>query len=154
METGEIEIYQSTSGTEVQVVLKKKTLWLTQRQMAELYGKDTDTIGLHLKNIYQDAELNEAATTEEYSVVQTEGKRKVRRSLKHYNLDAIISVCYRVNSNRGTQFRIWATQRLKDYFVQSTLGFALFVAASKPEEMQVVKRLIISVLNRNQRLER
>jgi hypothetical protein len=92
METGQIEIYQSASGTEVQVVLNKETLWLTQRQMAELFEKDTDTIGLHLKNIYQDAELNEAATTEEYSVVQTEGKRKVRRSLKHYNLDAIISV--------------------------------------------------------------
>lgn len=99
------------------VKLEKDTLWLTQRQMAELFDKDTDTIGLHIKNIYHDGELAEAATTEEYSVVQLEGKRKVRRKLKHYNLDMIISVGYRINSKRGRQFRVWATQRLKDYLV-------------------------------------
>jgi hypothetical protein len=122
MNNGAIEIYKSDTGTEVRVKLEKETLWLTQRQMADLFEKDTDTIGLHLKNIYQDGELMEDATTEEYSVVQMEGKRQVKRTLKHYNLDAIISVGYRVNSKRGTQFRIWATQRLKEYLVQ---GYAI-----------------------------
>jgi len=82
----------------------------------------TDNISLHLKNIYADNELSEAATTEDFSVVRQEGRRQVRRTLKHYNLDAIISVAYRVNSRRGTQFRIWATQRLRDYLVK---GYAI-----------------------------
>ncbi|WP_245893117.1 virulence RhuM family protein [Parapedobacter indicus] len=87
-----------------------------------LFGKDTDTIGLHLRNIFKEKELEEKSTTEKSSVVQTEGKRQIRRNVKFYNLDAIISVGYRVNSKRGTQFRIWATQRLKEYLVQ---GYAI-----------------------------
>lgn len=83
--------------------------------MAELFDKDSDTIGLHLKNIYQTGELDEAATTEESSVVRQEGKRTVRRKIRAYNLDAIISVGYRVNSIKGTQFRIWATQILRQH---------------------------------------
>ena len=134
MNNGAIEIYKSDTGTEVRVKLEKETLWLTQRQMAELFEKDTDTIGLHLKNIYIDGELVEDATTEEYSVVQMEGKRQVKRTLKHYNLDAIISVGYRVNSKRGTQFRIWATQRLKEYLVQ---GYAINEKRLAQKEMQV-----------------
>lgn len=102
--------------------------------MADLFEKDTDTISLHLKNIYQEGELDESSTTEEYSVVQPEGKRKVKRHLKHYNLDAIISVGYRVNSKRGTQFRIWATKRLKDYLVQ---GYAINEKRLAQKEMQV-----------------
>lgn len=132
--SGQIEIYQSDAGTEVQVKLEKETLWLTQRQMSELFGKDTDTIGLHLKNIYQDGELEEMATTEDYSVVQQEGKRRVQRTIKHYNLDAIISVGYRVNSKQGTQFRIWATQRLKDYLIQ---GYTINEKRLQQKEMQV-----------------
>lgn len=119
----EIEIYKtSSSEIEVRVAFQKETVWLSQRQMAELFDKDTDTIGLHLKNIFSEEELVENATTEFFSVVQTEGKREVKRRVKYYNLDAILSVGYRVNSKRGTQFRQWATQRLKDYLVQ---GYAI-----------------------------
>lgn len=119
----EIEIYKSADNKiELQVNLEKDTVWLSQKQMAELFDKDSDTIGLHLKNIYQEEELIENSTTEVFSVVQKEGNRKVSRKIKYYNLDAIISVGYRVNSKRGTQFRQWATQRLKDYLVK---GFAL-----------------------------
>jgi len=115
----EIEIYKSPDNKiELQVNLENDTVWLSQKQMAELFDKDTDTIGLHLKNIYTEQELTEKSTTEFFSVVQTEGKRKVTRNIKYFNLDAIISVGYRVNSKRGTQFRQWATQRLKDYLVK------------------------------------
>ena len=86
--------------------------------MAELFDKDSDTIGLHLKNIYKSGELDKPATTEESSVVQKEGRRQVRMKAMFYNLDAIISVGYRVNSKKGTRFRIWATQQLKEHLVQ------------------------------------
>ena len=123
MNNSAIEIFKSDDGkTEVQVSLANETVWLSQKQMAQLFDKDTDTIGLHLKNIYSSEELEEIATTEEFSVVQMEGKRNVTRVIKCYNLDAIISVGYRVNSKRGTQFRIWANKILKDYLVK---GYSL-----------------------------
>lgn len=119
----EIEIYKTSDDlTEIRVQFENETVWLSQRQMAELFGKDTDTIGLHLKNIYSEEELLERSTTELFSVVQLEGKRSVKRNILHYNLDAIISVGYRVNSKQGTQFRQWATQRLKDFLVK---GYAI-----------------------------
>ncbi len=90
--------------------------------MALLFDKDTDTIGLHLKNIFQSGELEEFATTEDSSVVQKEGNRQVQRKIKLYNLDAIISVGYRVNSKRGIQFRIWANQIIKEYLLK---GFVI-----------------------------
>jgi prophage maintenance system killer protein len=115
----EIIIYQSgVNQTEVHVILEAETVWLSQKQMAELFDKDSDTVGLHLKNIYSERELDESATAEFFSVVQKEGSRNVKRKIKFYNLDAIISVGYRVNSKRGTQFRQWASQRLKEYLVQ------------------------------------
>lgn len=115
----QIEIYKSLdSQIEVKVQFEKNTVWLSQKQMSELFDKDSDTIGLHLKNIFAEEELVENSTTEFFSVVQKEGKRTVERKIKYYNLDAIISVGYRVNSKRGTQFRVWATQRLKDYLVK------------------------------------
>ncbi len=115
-----VEIYQSiNNSTEIKVQFEAETVWLSQKQMADLFVKDTDTIGLHLKNIYTDSELEESSTTEFFSVVQKEGKRSIQRKIKHYNLDAIISVGYRVNSKQGTQFRQWATQRLRDYLVQA-----------------------------------
>jgi len=118
-EDKQIEIYQSDDGqTQIQVRLEKDTIWLSQAQMAELFEKDSDTIGLHLRNIYNSGELEKSATTEDSSVVRKEGKRQVRRKIKFYNLDAIISVGYRVNSKKGTRFRIWATQRLKEYLVK------------------------------------
>ncbi|MGA7537717.1 MAG: RhuM family protein [Steroidobacteraceae bacterium] len=86
--------------------------------MAELFGSSTDNVGLHLKNIFSDSELKEAATTEDFSVVQSEGGRSVRRRVKHYNLDAIISVGYRVNSHRGVRFRQWATSTLREHLVR------------------------------------
>lgn len=118
-----IEIYQSKDNqTVVEVKFEQETVWLNQKQMALLFDKDSDTIGLHLKNIFREGELDKESTTEYFSVVQKEGNRKVRRNIVFYNLDAIISVGYRVNSKRGTQFRIWATQRLKDYLVK---GYAI-----------------------------
>lgn len=107
MNNSDIKIYQSQNGqTEVQVRFKNETVWLSQKQMAQLFEKDSDTVGLHLKNIYKSGELDEISTTEDSSVVQLEGKRNVKRNIKLYNLDAIISVGYRVNSKRGIQFRI------------------------------------------------
>jgi hypothetical protein len=99
----------------VNVVMRDDTIWLTQKSMAELFECSSDNISLHLKNIFSDNELDEKATTEEFSVVQTEGARQVQRKNKFYNLDAIISVGYRVNSAKATQFRIWATKTLKEY---------------------------------------
>ena len=119
MESSDIEIYQTDDGqTEIQVKFENETVWLSQRQMAQLFEKDTDTIGLHLKNIYQSGELEELATTEDSSVVQKEGNRQVKRKVKVYNLDAIISVGYRVNSKRGIQFRKWANKILKQYLLK------------------------------------
>lgn len=106
----------------VNAFVKDETIWLTQRGMAKLFDCSTDNISLHLKNIYAEGELLESTTAEESSVVQTEGARQVRRKAKLYNLDAIISVGYRVNSRRATQFRIWATGILKEYM---TKGFVL-----------------------------
>jgi len=116
---GEIVIYQSKDGlASIDVTLKEESVWLSQKQMGRLFDKHTDTIGLHLRNIFKEGELEEAATTKESSVVQKEGDRQVRRKIRFYNLDAIISVGYRVNSKRGTQFRIWANQVLKEYIIQ------------------------------------
>lgn len=106
----------------VNAVIKDETIWLTQKAMAELFDCTTDNISLHLKNIYADGELDESSTTEEFSVVQQEGSRKVKRKTKFYNLDAIISVGYRVNSRKATHFRIWATGVLKEYMIK---GFAM-----------------------------
>ncbi|MHB1412583.1 MAG: RhuM family protein [Thermoleophilia bacterium] len=115
----EIILYQSPDGEiNIEVRLERETVWLTQRQMADLFDTSTDNVGLHLKNIFNEGELAESTTTEDYSVVQSEGGRQVRRQLKHYNLDAIISVGYRVSSKRGTQFRIWATRTLRDYLLK------------------------------------
>jgi len=123
MENSEIKIYKTSDGnTSIEVKLEKETVWLSQKQMAELFDKDSDTIGLHLKNIYKSEELEEVSTTEKYSVVRQGGKRKVKRQIKYYNLDAIISVGYRVNSKRGVLFRKWATQLLKDYLIK---GYAV-----------------------------
>lgn len=113
------EIYVADDGqTQIEIRLEQETLWLSQAQMAILFDKDSDTIGLHLKNIYSEGELTAEVTTEESSVVRQEGQRQVRRTIRFYNLDAIISVGYRVNSKKGTQFRMWATKRLREYLVQ------------------------------------
>lgn len=115
----QIQIYQSEDGqVSLQVSLENETVWLNQPQMAMLFDTSTDNISLHLKNIYAEGELDENRTTEDFSVVRQEGKRQVKRTLKHYNLDAIISVGYRISSKRATQFRQWATNVLKQFLVQ------------------------------------
>lgn len=143
----QVEIFQGSDGQAlVEVRFDQDTVWLNQKQMAVLFEKDSDTISLHLKNIYKELELSEDSTTEESSVVQKEGKRVVRRKVKFYNLDAIISVGYRVNSKRGIQFRQWATKRLKDYLLQ---GYAINEKrlAQKQQELQTLKDGI-RILNR------
>jgi len=115
----EIIIYEEEGqAVEVRLDAEHETIWLSQAQMAELFDKDSDTIGLHLKNIYKDKELEEIATTEKSSVVRKEGKRQVKRKINFYNLDAIISVGYRVNSKRAVHFRQWATRILRDHLVR------------------------------------
>lgn len=123
MSTSELVIYEAPDGRiKIDVRLEDETVWLTQAQMAELFQVKTQNITMHLKNIYAAAELSEAATCKEFLQVQTEGVRQVERQRKYYNLDAIISVGYRIQSHVATQFRIWATQRLKEYIIK---GFAL-----------------------------
>ncbi|MCX6807998.1 MAG: virulence RhuM family protein [Patescibacteria group bacterium] len=118
-----IIIYKSDDGKiSVDTLMKDESLWLSQKSMAQLFDCTPENIILHLKNIYETGEINEKTTAKDFLVVQKEGSREVNRNIKHYNLDAIISVGYRVNSIRGTQFRIWATQRLKEYLLQ---GFTL-----------------------------
>jgi prophage maintenance system killer protein len=135
MDESAIKIFQTDDGkTEIQVVVQSDTVWLSQKQIADLFEKDADTVGLHLRNIYKTGELLEKATTEKYSVVQKEGDRNVTRSLKLYNLDAIISVGYRVNSQRGVQFRIWANQVIKDYLIK---GYALNERRLKSQNEQL-----------------
>lgn len=122
-QNNKIILYRTEDGkTEIEVNLEKETAWLSQKQMAELFDCTTENIIFHLKNVFESAELSEKATTKDYLVVQKEGNRKVKRPVKIYNLDAIISVGYRINSLRGTQFRIWATQKLREYMVK---GFVM-----------------------------
>ncbi len=122
-ESGEILIYQSELGeTRLEVRLSGETVWLTQKLMAELFQTTPENIGMHLKNIFEDNELEDTATTKDFLVVRHEGHREVRRNLKHYNLDAIISVGYRVKSHTATRFRQWATTQLKEFLVK---GFVM-----------------------------
>lgn len=100
---------------EVRALIQRDTIWLTQRAMAQLFGCSTDNIGQHLKNIYREGELSAESTTEDFSVVQQEGARQVQRQITFYNLDAIISIGYRVNSQKATRFRQWATKVLNEY---------------------------------------
>ena len=109
----EILIYQNTDGrVKIDVRLDEETVWLTQKLMAQLFQVKPQNITMHLKNIYLEGELNQEATCKKFLQVQSEGDRKVERKQKFYNLDAIISVGYRIKSQIATQFRIWATQRL------------------------------------------
>ena len=116
-------IYPAEDGrTRILVRLENETAWLTQAMLADLYQTTPQNITLHIKAIYEDRELTEAATCKEYLQVQTEGGRQVQRRLKHYNLDLALAVGYRVRSQRGVQFRQWATERLREYIVK---GFTL-----------------------------
>jgi len=116
-------LYTTEDGrSQIKLRAKDQTVWLTQREMAQLFDVSTDNVGLHLKNIFEDGELSREATTEESSVVQTEGGRDVKRPVTLHNLDAILAVGYRVRSPRGVQFRRWASTILKEYL---TKGFVM-----------------------------
>ena len=121
--SGEFLLYQTEDGlSQVQVRLADETVWLTQRQIAELFQRSVPTINGHLRAIYEDGELDPGATIRKYRIVQPEGQRRVQRLIDHYNLDAILAVGYRVRSHRGMQFRRWATALLREYLVK---GFVL-----------------------------
>lgn len=120
MTTQNIEIYQTADGqTEVQVQFEGDTVWLNRMQLAELFGRDIKTLGKHINNVFNEGELDKKAVVAKFATTAADGKTY---QVEHYNLDVIISVGYRVKSQHGTQFRIWATQRLKDYLVQ---GYAI-----------------------------
>lgn len=131
-----IEIFTTEDNKiNVEVKFDEDTVWLNQTQIQEFFQKSKATVSEHIKNIYQEKELMMNSTVRNFRTVQIEGNRQVERNIEYYNLDVIISVGYRVKSQRGTQFRQWATQRLKDYLVT---GYALNQ-----------KRIVISVLNRS-----
>jgi len=119
----QIEIFKTQDNqTEVQVLFEQETVWLSQKQMSELFKTSIPNVNMHIKSIYIEEELNQESTIKDFLIVQKEGTRSIQRSQKMYNLDVIISIGYRVKSKQGTQFRQWATQRLKDYLVK---GYAL-----------------------------
>jgi len=121
--SSELLIYQTSDGkTKIEVQLQDETVWLSLNQMSELFQKVKSTISEHIKHIYEEAELQEISTVRKFRTVQQEGNRNIERDIEFYNLDVIISVGYRVKSHRGTQFRIWATQRLKEFIIK---GFTL-----------------------------
>ena len=142
-----VEVFQNEDGSlQLAVQVQQESIWLSQSQLAELFKTSTDNISLHLKNIYQSGELDENATTEDYSVVRQEGKRQVKRKLKHYNLDAIISVGYRVNSTQATRFRQWATKTLKQHLLKGyTLNQERLAqnATELENALQLVKRIAV-----------
>ncbi len=139
MDRGEVIIYQSSDGqTELDVRLEDDTVWLSQAQLSTLFESDRTSIGRHIRNIYKSGELIENATCAIFAQVQKEGERLVKRMIPYYNLDMVISVGYRVNSKRATQFRIWANRVLKEYLIQ---GYAINRNA-KSEQLEELKRTI------------
>ena len=122
-DSGEFILYQTEDGqTRIDVRMADETVWLSQKAMADLFQTTKQNVSQHLQAIYEEGELRPEATVKKYLTVQTEGNREVSRTVDHYNLDAILAVGYRVRSHRGTQFRIWATERLREYLIK---GFAM-----------------------------
>src|SRR5690554_6663252 len=119
----EIVLYTPDELTErIEVRINEETVWLNRQQIAVLFGRDVKTIGKHINNVFSEGELQKHSTVANFAIVQTEGGRRIKRQIEHYNLDVIISVGYRVKSKQGTQFRIWATNVLRDYLLK---GYAL-----------------------------
>ncbi len=132
MAHNEIIIYKSDElASSIEVKLEDDTVWLSQVQMVELFESTKQNISLHINNIYKEGELNKNSTVKYYLTVQKEGRRNVKRKMAFYNLDVIISVGYRVKSKRGTQFRIWANQIIKDYLLK---GYAISKRVDRLEE--------------------
>ena len=147
---GEIVIYQTKDGkTSIDVKLENETVWLNQAQMAELFQTDRTSIVKHVNNIYKSEELEKDSTCAKIAQVQMEGNRTIKRHIIYYNLDMIISVGYRVNSMRGTQFRIWANKILKDYLIK---GYAINqqVKAAQLEDLKSTVRLLSNVIEHKQ----
>lgn len=135
MTNDQILIYQTPDGeTAIDVKLTGNTIWLNQYQLTELFDTDRTSLSKHIKNIYHTGELQEDSTCAKFAQVQNEGTRKIKREITHYNLDLIISVGYRVNSKRGTQFRIWANKVLQDYLIK---GFSLNERRLKEQTAQL-----------------
>lgn len=122
MKKGEIQIYTTKKGVEIQANLGKETIWLTQKQISELFGTEGPAVNKHIKNIYKEGELLPELTISKMEIVQQEGKRRVVRNIEHYNLDLILSVDYRLNSKRGTQFRQWLPNYLKNYLAHLNIA--------------------------------
>ena len=134
-EKGDIIFYQAGSEqTQIEVKLENDTVWLSLNQMAVLFGRDKSVISRHLSNVYREGELNKDSTVAKNATVQNEGERQISREIEYYNLDAILSVGYRVNSIRGTQFRMWANKILKDYL---TKGYAIDQKRFKEQSRQL-----------------
>ena len=132
----QIEIFQGANNEiNIEVKFEEDTVWLTQAQMVELFGQTKQNVSLHINNCFKENELDKKSTVKESLTVRIEGNRKTSRKIEYYNLDVIISVGYRVKSKRGTQFRQWATQKLKDYLVK---GYAIneYRLAQKNQEIQ------------------
>jgi hypothetical protein len=134
----EIIIYQTPDNTtQIQVKFEEETVWLSQAQMIELFNSSKANVSEHLKNIFQSGELNRDSTVRKFRTVRKEGNRNVSRDIEHYDLDVIISLGYRVNTQRGILFRQWATQRLKDFLVK---GYA--INQKRLDELQQTVQLI------------
>ena len=153
MKESQIEIYQIENGsTEIQVKLENETVWLSLNQITELFERDKSVISRHIKNIYKEGELNYEATVAKNATVQFENGREVERKIDFYNLDVIISVGYRIKSQRGTQFRIWANKILKDYLIK---GFSinqqrLAQESQKLKELQQSVKILGNIINQQQ----
>lgn len=151
--TKDILLYETEDGKlSFEVNLNEETVWLSQKEMAELFGKNLKTINEHIKNIYRENELEEEPTIRNYRMVRKEGNRHVERNIKFYNLDVIISVGYRVKSNRGTQFRIWATNILKEYLIQ---GYSINEKKLKAQNVKLIElQNTIEILKRTVETQR
>jgi len=135
MNNSEIQIFTSKEGkTEIQVTLENETVWLNQYQMETLFQTNRTSINRHISNIYKTEELDKESTCAKFAQVQKEGNREIKRQIQYYNLDVIISVGYRVNSKRGTEFRIWANKILKEYLIR---GFSINELRLKKQNEQL-----------------
>jgi hypothetical protein len=148
---GEAMVYKSPDGqVRVDVRIERETVWLTQEQMAVLFGKSFDTIGLHIRDVFKEKELYASATTGDASVVQTEGGRRIAKRVKLYNLDVILSVAYRVNAKRGMQFRVWATRALRERLSHATTFNERRLREKGLAEMEVAAALVTRALARDE----
>ena len=136
----QIILYQTEDGeTQIQVTMQDETVWLTQKEMAELFQRDKSVISRHINNVFNEGELDRESTVANIATVQQEGNRTITREVEYYNLDVIISVGYRVKSHRGTQFRIWATGTLREYLVK---GFVMNDARLEGSETNYFDELV------------